>query len=75
MGHSWIGQFYKNQIYINCTRFKKKKIQKQKNIMKSNSDHMIIIYLLLRKTKDSYYMQYFEDNKKNIRIVRKPLKG
>ena len=75
MGHSWIGQFYKNQIYINCTRFKKKKIQKQKNIMKSNSNHMIITYLLLRKTKDSYYMQYFEDNKKNIRIVCKPLKG
>ena len=43
--------------------------------MKSNSNHMIITYLLLRKTKDSYYMQYFEDNKKNIRIVRKPLKG
>ena len=31
---------------INCTKdFAKKKIQKQKNIMKSNSSHIIIIYL------------------------------
>ena len=30
---------------------------------------------LLRKTKDSYYKQYFEDNKKNFRLVWQTIKG
>ena len=31
--------------------------------------------MLLRKTKDSYYKQYFEDNKKNLRLVWQTIKG
>ena len=35
--------------------------------MKINSNHIFnYISSLLRKTKDSYYEQYFEDNKKKI---------
>ena len=30
---------------------------------------------LLRKAKDSYYKQYFEDNKKNLRLVWQTIKG
>ena len=30
---------------------------------------------LLGKTKDSYYKLYFEDNKKNLRLVWKTIKG
>ena len=30
---------------------------------------------LLRKTKDSYYKQYFEDNKKNLRLVWQTING
>ena len=30
---------------------------------------------LLRKTKDSYCKQYFEDNKKNLRLVWQTIKG
>ena len=30
---------------------------------------------LLGKTQDSYYKQYFEDNKKNLRLVWKTIKG
>ena len=30
---------------------------------------------LLRETKDSYYKPYFEDNKKNLRLVWQTIKG
>ena len=30
---------------------------------------------LFRKTKDSYYKQYFEDSKKNLRLVWQTIKG
>ena len=30
---------------------------------------------MLRKAKDSYYKQYFEDNKKNLRLVWQTIKG
>ena len=30
---------------------------------------------LLGKTQDSYYKQYFEDNRKNLRLVWKTIKG
>ena len=30
---------------------------------------------LLRKTKDSYYKQYFEDNRKQLRLVWQTIKG
>ena len=30
---------------------------------------------MLRKTKDSYYKQYFEDNKKNLWLVWQTIKG
>ena len=44
--------------------------------MKSNSNHIVIIYIssLLRETKDSYYKQYFED-KKILRLVWQTIKG
>ena len=43
--------------------------------MKINSNHIFnYISSLLRKTKDSYYKQYFEDNKKNLRLVWQTIK-
>ena len=30
---------------------------------------------MLRKTKDSYYKHYFEDNKKDLRLVWQTIKG
>ena len=39
---------------------------------KSHQNH---VSSLLRKAKDSYYKQYFEDNKKNLRLVWQTIKG
>ena len=62
---------------INSIRTKKKKIvqkflcrKRSKNTRIFRKEIQIIPYMsLLRETKDSYYKPYFEDNKKNLRLV------
>ena len=62
---------------MNCIKTsEKKKIQKQKNIMKSNLNHIITIYLhWLERQKILTTKQYFEDNIKNFRLVQQTIKG
>ena len=64
MGYSWISQFVKDKDPKT-----KKYYEKQ---FKSYRNH---VSSLLRKAKDSYYKQYFEDNKKNLRLVWQTIKG
>ena len=63
----------KNKLY---KRFCKEKNPKTKEYyekqFKSYRNH---ISSLLRETKDSYNKQYFEDNKKNLRLVWQTIKG
>ena len=63
----------KNKLY---KRFCKDKNPKTKEYyekqFKSYCNH---ISSLLRETKDSYYKQYFEDNKNNLRLVWQFIKG
>ena len=49
------------------------KLYARSNIFKFKS-YCNHISSLLRKTKDSYYKQYFEDNKKNLRLVWQTIK-
>ena len=63
----------KNKLYKNfCEEKDPKTKEYYEKQIKSYRNH---ISSLLRKTKDSYYKQYFEDNRKNLRLVSKSLKG
>ena len=56
--------------------FSKEKDPKTKEYYKKQfKSYQNRISSLLRKTKDSYYKQYFEDNKKNLRLVWQTIKG
>ena len=75
MSHSWIGQLQK---YITCTKaLAKKKIQKQKNIMKINSNQTTIIYFdcLERQKILTICNIYFEPNKKILDQKQQTIKG
>ena len=63
----------KNKSY---KRFCKEKNPKTKEYYeKQFTSYYNHISSLLRETKDSYYKQYFEDNKKNLRLVWQTIKG
>ena len=63
----------KNELY---KRFCEEKNPKTKEYYeKQFKSHRNHISSLLRETKDSYYKQYFEENKKNLRLVWQTIKG
>ena len=63
----------KNKLYKSFCKEKDPKLKESyEKQFKSCRNH---ISSLLRKTKDSYYKQYFEDNKKNLRLVWQTIKG
>ena len=64
MGYSWISQFVKDKD-PKTKKYYEKQFKSYRNLVSS----------LLRKAKDSYYKQYFEDNKKNLRLVWRTIKG
>ena len=63
MYHSWFG-FCKEKD-PKTTEYYEKEFKSYRNHISS----------LIRETKDSYYKQYFEDNKKNLRLVWQNIKG
>ena len=68
MDYSWISQFYKKKKLYKS--FCKEKDPKTKGYYeKKFKSYLNHVSSLLRKAKDSYYKQYFEDNKKNLRLV------
>ena len=68
-------QFYKNQNKL-CKSFCKEKDPKTKGYFeKQFKSYLNRISSLLREIKDFYYKQYFEDNKKNLRLVWQTIKG
>ena len=63
----------RNELYKSFCKWKDPKTKEYyEKQFKSYCNH---ISSLLRKTKDSYYKQYFEDNKKNLRLVWQTIKG
>ena len=63
----------KNKLYKSFCKEKDPKTKEYyEKQFKSYRNH---ISSLLRKTKDSYYKQYFKDNKKNLRLVWQTIKG
>ena len=74
----WITRGLANSITnINCTKASaKKKIRKQKNIMKNSSNHIVIIYLhCSERQKILTISNILKTTKKNLRLVWQTIKG
>ena len=75
MDHSWFGKFNKNKhkLYKNFSKEEDPKLKEYyEKQFKSYRNH---IFSPPRKIKDSYYKQYFEENKQNFRLVWQTIKG
>ena len=74
---SFLNQSILQETNINCTKASaKKKIKKQKNIMKSNLNHIVIIYLhCLERQKILTTSTILKTTKKILGQYGKPLKG
>ena len=55
--------------------YKKKDPKTKEYYEKQFKSYRNYVSSLLRKAKDCYYKQYFEDNKKNLRLVWQTIKG
>ena len=63
----------KNKLYKSFC--KEKDPHKKENYEKQFKTYRNLISTLLRETKESYYKQYFSDNKKNLKLVWQTIKG
>ena len=63
----------KNKLYKSFC--KEKDPHKKENYERQFKTYRNLISTLLRETKESYYKQYFSDNKKNLKLVWQTIKG